>query len=978
VWFCIALTASMSLCNGMRAQDAPKKNEPNPDDLAKAGVNFGVSFYKGLGASYQSGQAQRAYDKAVGNATLDFDLSAIADAYKTKKEESRATANFVSSSTDVAIKGAVFVGLASGVGTVPTAIFAAVTNYANDEVANKIRAAGDQRALGFLKDATQNWQTTNGITFQSVKTKLEAHDTNGAIHDFDKATGMLTKLHDQLSDDPAAAEAALKLILDTMKNTTEASILQIGENTMAIDDLAGQARVTTKLFKQTSDALDVYKVQLVKTNQVLNGASDQIKALELSQTITNQQVGAIEDVLYDQQSAGVKIHLLQNGYKPGLVPEQRQQLITYFKAEVQKQELIADTAQVVNVAQELQGILGNLGIQDRTLNKAVQVGAVAQKALSAALTGNYLGAIMSVTSLFGSQSDPESEHFAAIMGKLAEMDKKLDDIIKLQIQTLEAIQTLSKQVADMDKRLNQRLDDIAFEVQVISDNLKAHMWQNFTPCNNAYQDRTADQKASFDNDSFNFSTIKDVEVFVAKNRTYAIQCAISLQGLFESIKNTNLFGRELSLRTAAATDFSVAPKQADRLTQPELKGFLDDLYTPSIQLVEGKWDPSWGATATLIALLGDPAANLSDLKLKTDQLDGAKTSNKPFHACSAPTVLSRRLRSLLCDDNLYEPIEVPKGFSPANENTASQRTASFMGDPLVRDQLPDLARYTGLVARPFDLWTGNGSDVFTSDQILAGNGQPRGKDLLWSLLSVLDIAVAQQAVLHGDLTAKVVYDLVWDKSQHVPVEPPPAQNPPSPTQNDQTKAIKLLMNANNPWLAKNVLMFAFQDTLYNTGNGGSPSLPYDKAVTILNSVIDLGSPQATASKPSDADKQRIEDENQKKIVEANFYLRGIFKFPESVTFTVADSDDGFGGRVRKILLISGSYKLEVPSPTEFAGGQFSYPPSLISLLRLREIMIDRLVDYQVLNQLTDIEQKKRLSAVLFSGLANPKPWTSTQ
>jgi hypothetical protein len=66
------------------------------------------------------------------------------------------------------------------------------------------------------------------------------------------------------------------------------------------------------------------------------------------------------------------------------------------------------------------------------------VGAFSQREIvgsfASAVTGNYLGAIVSLTSAFGGpKPDPEQERFNAIMGALREIDKKLTKIIELQV-----------------------------------------------------------------------------------------------------------------------------------------------------------------------------------------------------------------------------------------------------------------------------------------------------------------------------------------------------------------------------------------------------------------------------------------------------------------------------------------------------------------------------------------------------------------
>jgi hypothetical protein len=41
---------------------------------------------------------------------------------------------------------------------------------------------------------------------------------------------------------------------------------------------------------------------------------------------------------------------------------------------------------------------------------------------------------------------------------------------------------------------------------------------------------------------------------------------------------------------------------------------------------------------------------------------------------------------------------------------------------------------------------------------------------------------------------------------------------------------------------------------------------------------------------------------------------------------------------------------------------------LIAILRLRDVMVDRLVDYDVIAKVQDTDVKKRIAAVLFTGL----------
>jgi hypothetical protein len=925
--------------------------EPKISDLAVAGAKFGVTFFKGLGAEYNSAQAELAY-KTQSRDVLQSDLTSLGDAYKAQKEAARSTADFAQAAGSTLISSLVVIGTVSGVGAVPSALLAAGANYANDQVSKGLREAADARAMTFLNQGLQNWNAASGVDYDTIVRKLNNKDAVGAAADFDRATGMLTRLRSQFQDDPSAAQAAENFVLKTMQTYQKATILKTAQNTSVIEnvekDLSNQIKFTRRYAEKTNTMLDAYSAKLEQANKSIFDASQQLSSLQNSQMVTARQVGVIQDILYQQQSPATKIFLLQNNYRPELSGEQRTQLVSYLQAQQRREELVTDSANFMNSVKEVQGILSNLGIRDPTISKAVQIGTVAQKAFSAVLTGNYLGAISAVTSIFGlGGSDPEAERFGQIMGYLQQMDKKLDGILNLQVKTLNAIYALSNQVADMDRRLNQRLDHVDFELKTISQNLKEHMWERYLPCNTVWRDRK--DGVRFDDDLLAFRSYLDLSRFMRKSQGKAIACARSLDDLYGSINGTKVFGQLLSMRGAVTFDFSLLPSEKESnsaFSREQLGAFLNELFLPSVGLVSEKWDPDWGHTATLFALLGDPAMDVATLQKRLEFLSAVKTSGHPLHACSRPTILSYRMRSLFCGDSRYGERDVPVVVSPSAEALALESTRAYLSDPLVRDQLISLINWTGLVARPYDFSTGVNENAFSLDQLLNSEGVPRGKDLMWSALSVLDIAVAQQTVLHGDLTAQIIYDLAWDKAAHRPVETAPNLSA------QQLAAAKLLRNANNPWLGKNVLSIALRNSLRIQGKDLDAAVPYAKALGELDAIRDANQPTQS---------------EQAIVHQMEFFLKGLFTLGNEVHFLVEDKEDGFGGHARKLSLISGSYKFEMPSPAEFSRKALVYPPTLIQLLRKREILVERLVDYNLLSDVPDKEQQKRVAALLFSG-----------
>jgi hypothetical protein len=942
----IALLLPTILCLS-RAEET----EPKLDSLMTAGAKFGVTFFAGLKNSLAAGDAERAYSAATGSGQLQSDLIALGNAYKTERDDARGTGNFVHSAGELAITATGFVAAATGVGSVPSALVTAGANYANDRLYDNLRATGDDRAMAFLNSAISKWNSTNGVTYESVKAKLEAGDSADAAKDFDQATGMLTQLRGQLAGDTAAADAAQDYILATMQATDKATIEQTAENTSAIQDVqsdfVNEVRFTRQLAKDTESALQVFGDKLDGVDTALGDATGKLQDLERGQTVTAMQVTTIEQVMYDQQSPATKIELLQGGYRPELTDDQRSELITYLKAEQSKQDLIDESATVVTSAREIETIMGNLGFHDPTISKAVAFGSAAQTALADVFTGNYLGALASITGVFGLGSDPDAARFALIEDQLKNIGKQLDQVIDLQIKTLQAIQALSQQVATMDQHLNQRLDAIDFEIKGVSKALSASMWNGYTPCNTAWEDHGGDEhQLAFDERTYLYKTFHDLEGFISYRGKDAAECADLLTHLFDSIKQQDVFTNLLSLSYASQQPDNLLPsEQGNTLDQSDLQRFLTQLYNPTLDLLQHEWKPSWGAQTTLLAMFSDPSLTTSQLWSRLKQLDDAIGSGKPFTACGAPSILSYRLKSLFCVDDRYAPTDMPQDA----ESAAARRTVDYMESPMVRDQLYVFARWTGLVARPYDLWTGDNSYQFYSRQdVLGGKGVPRGKDLIWAFLSVLDVGIAQQSMLHGDFTAKAIYDLAWDDANHVPVEKQSGQAAL------QTEAIELLQNGNNPWLAQNVLQIALEHALLITGDEADPGVPYEQAMSQFDAVGDTA---------------HLTTDDNLKIAAGTLFLKGMFSLPDDVKFEVLDSTDDSGKKSRKVLFEHGSYKLPMPSVAQFSQHQLSYPPSVLSLIALREVYADRLVDYDLLGKIGDPAQRARMAAVLYSGLA---------
>ena len=131
---------------------------------------------------------------------------------------------------------------------------------------------------------------------------------------------MLSRLGDQLKDDPEAAKVAQNFVLETMQTTDKALLAQTARNTAVIGtvekDLAGEIKFTRAFANQTVAALDKYATQLDQTNKAITTASQHIQALEQAQAVTvvsrHHRGRSVSDTLRQQKSTCSKTTIDQN------------------------------------------------------------------------------------------------------------------------------------------------------------------------------------------------------------------------------------------------------------------------------------------------------------------------------------------------------------------------------------------------------------------------------------------------------------------------------------------------------------------------------------------------------------------------------------------------------------------------------------------------------------------------------------------
>ncbi len=936
-------------------QGMPSEFSLNPQ-VASSLTKFGLTVI--VGSAELIGSAGKSSVAAQDAAVLEKDLTGLVDRYRSQAREASFAASLVQTNGELIITSAQVLATSTGAGAIPAAAIASVARYGNDKFAGYLAEEGMGRARGILSSGLQTMTNADRKKFDA---SLAAGKYEEAAALFESRTKKLSKMESMLREDPQAASTARELVLQTMQATSSAALIEAGKahaTSKSIErDLAKHVQTTKEFGKRLDRKLGDLEQKSKALNDGIASVRSDLDTLQQGQNATAFQLQLVQDVLFDQQPPSAKLALMKAGAKPGLSVDQRATVVKYLEVEVKKQDILRTASAVVQVASDVNTIMSNLGIQDRRLGDAVRYGTVATTALSQAFSGNYLGAVASVSGLFGgAQKDPNQAQFEKVFAELREIQKKLDTVIQLQQKTLEAIEQLSRQLASVERRLNERLDNIEFELKSLASATYVQLWGNYQPCMTAWDQRSA-TTYGFDDQSLRF---RSVQGLVAYSQDWAsdaaFPCASALRGLFSQLRSSAAFGNPIRLQYALDQVPETPPPGEDRaFVRSDLESYLTEVHAPAAGLALQGWQtrsaakPSWGSIAGLFGLLASPSATATELLSRVRKLDSESTDGR-LTACAGRSLLNLRAKTLLCSDSA--------AFNPerdvAREAEAQERAAKFLKDAIVREQVGYLAKWAGLVAGPANFAPGGAASglPLSLDELAAAASVPYGRDLIFSALTILDISIAQQAMIYGDLTSYFVFDELWDRQ---------TGNFRSPSSPAQLAAHKLLSNANNPWLRRNVALLLMMELEKKCGSPSCPrsDLAYQVALSPLFELAEARN-QPQSNLPA------LSPITAGSLSRSRELLAAVFSLPAGAELRVTDVSPSGVKIARVASLRVGAYDLPLPSVQNWTSKRLDYPVGMLDRIREREVLAQRWAEYSSLDSI-DVGSAIRLGRAMSGG-----------
>ena len=663
--------------------------------------------------------------------------------------------------------------------------------------------------------------------------------------------------------------------------------------------------------RQIGDRLDQHEAlindlgsNLQKLGEDVTAVHDQVQHLGRNQDLLVDFM--FSDLLPEQKVAALRSGLMDdrircpedNGTECN--PEElRATLIDRYKTEATVKEHIARAGEILQGINDIQTITANLGIDIGDEGRAIfRLASGAANAYMSILSGNLLGAIASITSIFSNRPDPDAERFRIMMTYLEDqfgvINKKLNALLENQEKIFEAVVAVSEQLQRSHEILDGRLRQIAWEQRQISTNLKELIWAEWRSCYSVYRyalaPNPAEAAAPLANpNTLGFESFADVRAVVDGRGDQIAQCLSTVQQSMDSISATNWFGSFLDARRAVEPDSFVDPATlaSDRVTDEVAKEAHDlrtieqrhreDIVIPASNVADGWAKRNEVARSTLLHLQMSRIANVRQLRSVTDEI-----GNGARFGCASAHSNNWALRELIC-----LPTENP-------DTTAED----LMGFAIDADILLEIVNWMEVLSQITDLYRPSPPGFAASlDELATFPGPSLGEEITRKTVGMIGLAIAYYSRTYGGITALAIAEDILSGAA------------------DDTHRTVL---RNNPYLAENtalLLLHLKRDTWNLMAGQVRPTFESNYTQALLHA--------------------RSESDTWSDPLYALFGRNHSF----------AIDDDGKVGF--SIAMSGGDAFLPLPPPTRLVEGKFIFPPRYLALIERQDRLIDRYFDYQL-------------------------------
>lgn len=906
---------------------------PPPTDKEKAEYIASVGKI-GLSTSKFIYSISKNYSSPLtGNLQKD-ELNKIVDGYNRGLAQGRGTVGLLDTNFDVVIGAA---GLMAGgpIGLVGAAGVKFVKDQGISMLTDKI--VKDQTKL--LASNIDKFKKSQGLDYESLRAKKPEN----ILNDLNKIE-VFRNMREKMSDDPKARQLFDASLVDALLATTKSELEAIKKNKADIKDIdkkvAANTRQISNYVNKTNSALDQLSGQLGKTQQAVDKANVAIEKLQKDVGGNTEQLQVISDIMYSKETASNRLIMLKGGYLKNVLPEdKRNTLIESMEAQANREKVVSEFSNVMGEFNKVGQIANNLKIKSKDLDTVLEVGNAASNVANSLIKGDYLGALVGITGLFAEpRPDPAVERHKQMMDfldnnfnqvnekldniykglgyideKLNNIDAKLDRLYEGQNQINENIISLHKAITEQFNALHERLDELSFKIDIIHDLSRELYLRNLGNCGNT-RSRIIGEKLDT-TDSTKIERVLNLETGLSRRIP---PCYEYLDDLFYTAFDPDEIGvAPLAIGFSKNPEnihpeFNISPDAEKKYFENNNIVKFKEAYKKANNFFVTQTPKLKLSNPTSLASLTLPANNVKSLEVKLNvfsNFDSGKT-------CSKESILSDPLLNLLCYQSkaLY-PSQVRNEGFPLTPNdliktnsVADIRSQKLLKNALMHDSTILLSDWALFYAPLYDIYDLNKNEIPKDLQQLQEvishiDKQPKGKRLIEGALRIITVSLAQMNMLYGDVTAKMIFDQLWDSDSKRFL-------PQEALQSQEQKAA-LEMFKSNPYLQRNVLMIGLDKT--SNLNSAGEKVGYISATDSMKTL--------TYNK----------DFQLKASFGKNWNFENLVKDPIKIP-----SVNLYGTLI------------PLPKTEDYIERAFYYPTAMLQMLNMRDLLADRIANYDAI------------------------------
>lgn len=742
-----------------------------------------------------------------------------------------------------------------------------------------------------------------------------------------------TTIRALLKDQPDILELVQANAVDFAQQEGAAALLQVQSNNASISvlksDLVETAKDLSDYQQQTDTQLSQISAGLSELSAAASKVQSDITSIRAAASENAESTQVLAQISYQGWSPSQKLAALQSNMFPELGETEKSQAIDALQAQVRLQNAVGNLQNLSSDLTNVRQIANNLGVNPSVID-AVAKGQEVVEGLADFATGNYLGAIASVTGLVGmSKPDPEAARFAALYGYLgahfSEIDRHLTEIENLQKQTIDQLAEVGKELSLIDAKLTK----VDKDVLINGDMLRNLILAEWDQCDALMQGSLGGNRYIASNQ----------QVLALSSSGLAIsrlgRCYRTYVDYFDvTIRTGRLKGSMLDVGA-----FNDVPSPA----QTDLQKNADALQAryESARLFYFEVDPlSFKHQAYNVARLADPSPDVATAA-KRDAALSRNMSSLDALTCDEKALLNVSLIGLLCGAKTDGSPDAADWQRVLNSTAIGPQASAIIDYGIVVSQFIDLAT----VAQ-------DGSVIFSSEHDLRaitnlgpsksmrdGASQNKGLDILLRALILAQAQVVQQSATYGDVTAETVEEQLYDPNTNAFVT-------------DRSKATAIQQHAldvmkGNPVVARNAVMLGIRRAI-TTSETGKQSVTQSTFYALAISAY-KGS-RACLEDPVAADKL------QRLLPGWHFSIRGSQKDTSAggalencpVASPIGDYTEG-------VSVEFGDFYVKAPAPGIISAGIFEYPAGLSFAIGVRNKIIDQIVRLRI-GRLVDSEE----------------------